>query len=234
MAITGTKAFTSGEVLTANDVNQYLMRGVKVFSSTAVRDAAYGGAGEPVLEEGETAFITGTDTLQVYGGTAVGWLNYPTTTQSGKVLQVVSTTKTDAFTSSSTTFVDLTGLTVTITPSSATSKILVTLIGQGQGTAGAANMQYRLMRDSTAICVGDAAGNRQPTSGMSFNGDNNSINTFGAIFLDSPNTTSATVYKTQVRLNTASTMYVNRSPSDADLTSVPRMASTITVMEISA
>lgn len=232
MAITGTKAFTSGEVLTANDVNQYLMRGVKVFSSTAVRDAAYGGAGEPVLEEGETCYITGTDQLQVYNGST--WQAYPTTTQSGKVLQVVSTTKTDAFTSSSTTFVDLTGLTVTITPSSATSKILVTLIGQGQGTAGAANMQYRLMRDSTAICVGDAAGNRQPTSGMSFNGDNNSINTFGAIFLDSPNTTSATVYKTQVRLNTASTMYVNRSPSDADLTSVPRMASTITVMEISA
>mgnify|MGYP007071580591 CR=1 FL=1 len=75
MAITGTKAFTSGEVLTANDVNQYLMRGVKVFGGTAIRDAAYGGAGEPVLEEGEACYLSDLDRVQVYGGTAAGWVN---------------------------------------------------------------------------------------------------------------------------------------------------------------
>jgi hypothetical protein len=70
MAITGTKLFASGDVLTANDTNQYLMRGVKVYSSTAVRDAAYGGAGEPTLEEGETCYITATDELQTYDGSS--------------------------------------------------------------------------------------------------------------------------------------------------------------------
>lgn len=79
MAITGTKLFSSGEVLTAANVNQYLMRGVKVFASTAVRDAAYGGAGEPTLEEGETCYITATDQLQVYNGST--WQAYPTTAE---------------------------------------------------------------------------------------------------------------------------------------------------------
>jgi len=74
MAITGTKLFTSGEVLTASDVNQYLMRGVKVFSSAAVRDAAYGGAGEPTLEEGEACYLADTNLVLVYDGSNwVGW-----------------------------------------------------------------------------------------------------------------------------------------------------------------
>ena len=74
MAITGTKAFASGEVLTANDVNQYLMRGVKVFGSAAVRDAAYGGAGEPTLEEGECCYLTDTNVVLVYNGSSwVAW-----------------------------------------------------------------------------------------------------------------------------------------------------------------
>ena len=70
MAITGTKAFTTGEILTSADVNRYLMRGVKVFDTTTDRDNAYGGAGEPVLEEGETCYVTAVDELQVYDGAA--------------------------------------------------------------------------------------------------------------------------------------------------------------------
>lgn len=67
MAITGTKKFIS-EVLTSSDVNQYLMRGVKVFANEAARTAAYGGAGEPTLEEGEVTYLADTNTMQVYDG----------------------------------------------------------------------------------------------------------------------------------------------------------------------
>lgn len=74
MAITGTKLFASGDVLTASDVNQYLMRGVKVFASAAVRDAAYGGAGEPTLEEGECCYLADTNLVLVYNGSSwVAW-----------------------------------------------------------------------------------------------------------------------------------------------------------------
>lgn len=70
MAITGTKLFISGEVLTAANVMQYLMRGVKVFADAATRDAAYGGAGEPTLEEGEMCYLLNTNQVLSYSGSA--------------------------------------------------------------------------------------------------------------------------------------------------------------------
>lgn len=70
MAITGTKLFVSGDVLTAAQVNQFLMRGVKVFADAATRNAAYGGAGEPTLEEGEVVYLIDTNQVVVYDGAA--------------------------------------------------------------------------------------------------------------------------------------------------------------------
>lgn len=70
MPITGTKLFVTGDVLTAVDTNQYLMRGIKVFADTSTRDAAYGGAGEPTLEEGEMCYLADTNVILAYSGTA--------------------------------------------------------------------------------------------------------------------------------------------------------------------
>jgi hypothetical protein len=70
MAITGTRLFVSGEVLTAANVNQFLMRGVKVYADAATRDAAYGGAGEPTLEEGEVCYLISTNQVLAYDGAA--------------------------------------------------------------------------------------------------------------------------------------------------------------------
>ena len=70
MAITGTKQWTAGEVVTAANVNQYLMRGVKVFADAAARTAAYGGAGEPTLEEGEASYLLDTNEFSIYDGAA--------------------------------------------------------------------------------------------------------------------------------------------------------------------
>lgn len=151
-----------------------------------------------------------------------------------RILQVASTTKTDTFTSTSTTFTDVTGLSVSITPRENTSKILVIMTAQMNGTSGAANCQYRLMRDTTAIGVGDVAGSRTPATGQAYVPDNNGVVTSSGLVLDSPATTSALTYKVQVRLNTASTLYVNRAPTDTDTAAVARYASTITVLEVSA
>lgn len=148
-----------------------------------------------------------------------------------RVLQVVSTTKTDTWTQSASpaTFYDVTGLSVSITPSSVDSKIfVVAMVNGGLGS-------HRLMRDSTAIAVGDAAGNRQQiTSGAA-----NVTNTSAArplIALDSPATTSATTYKIQMvsQADTTFTICVNRSDGDANFNYVGRGASSLTVMEISA
>jgi hypothetical protein len=71
MAGAGAKLFTSGSVLTASDVNTYLMdQTIMRFTSTTTRDAAFGGAGEPTLAEGMFAYTTDTNTLWLYNGSS--------------------------------------------------------------------------------------------------------------------------------------------------------------------
>ena len=154
----------------------------------------------------------------------------------GKVLQIVSTTKTDVFTSTSTSFTDITGLSVNITPSSSSNKIMVICSMMIGGQNGSLYV-YKLLRGSTDICVGDAASSRARStlfgqhSGSAYIGESTSIT-----FLDSPSTTSETTYKMQGRSETgaAQRISVNASDNDGDSANVGRTASTITVMEISA
>ena len=152
----------------------------------------------------------------------------------GKVLQVVSTTKTDVFTASTNSFVDITGLSVSITPSASNSKVMVIcniLIGGQNGTLYA----YKLVRGSTDISVGDAASNRTRASLFGQHTGSAYINVSNSItFLDSPNTTSSTTYKMQGRAEISDNqrISVNAHDNDADSANVGRGASTITVMEI--
>ena len=150
-----------------------------------------------------------------------------------RVLQTVSTTKTDTFTLTSTTYTDVTGLTVSITPSSATSKILVFAVVNGAGDTGVTVSSMQLMRGATAISVGDTAGSRVSNS-ATLVAAGSAIYSAIATYLDSPATTSATTYKIQVRSNVAGTAYVNRTANDANQADFSRSASSITVMEISA
>ena len=70
MAGAGAKLFTSGAVLTAAQVNTYLMdQTVMVFANTAARDAAFGGAGEPTLAEGMLCYLSDSNSLLYYTGT---------------------------------------------------------------------------------------------------------------------------------------------------------------------
>jgi hypothetical protein len=150
-----------------------------------------------------------------------------------RVLQVVSTFKSDTFTTSSTSFTDVTGLSVSITPQSATSKILVFAQVNGSEDFQVAAGFMQLVRDSTSIDIGDAAGSRRRVSAQFNNAFGSNLNINTLVFLDSPATTSATTYKIQVLTNSG-TVYVNRTKSDSDNTAHSRGASTITVMEISA
>ena len=71
MAGAGAKLFTSGSVLTAAEVNTYLMdQAVMRFADEAARTAAFGGAGEPTLAEGMVSYLMSTNAVQVYNGSA--------------------------------------------------------------------------------------------------------------------------------------------------------------------
>jgi hypothetical protein len=151
----------------------------------------------------------------------------------GTVLQVVSATKTNTFTMSSSTFSDVPDLSVTITPKFASSKILVTLSLSGSADEGTGGMFARLMRDSTAIGIGDSDGSRiRATIGnISTAAGIGSMSAF--TFLDSPATTAAVVYKAQVANNGGgTTVFINRTPNNSDLVNFARTASSITLMEI--
>jgi hypothetical protein len=155
---------------------------------------------------------------------------------SGSVVQVVSTTKTDTFSTSSTSFVDVTGMSVTITPSSTNSKIFV-MFHLTRGANIAALSTFRLMRDSTPVGNGTPASNRAGAIVTTYTGtadvDAHAIPASGT-FLDSPNTTSPVTYKIQALCQSSMVLWVGRSARDTDLPEHSRTSSTITVMEIAA
>lgn len=148
-----------------------------------------------------------------------------------KIGQVVSTLKTDTFTTTSTTFTDITGLSVSITPTLSTSKVLVTFTVQAANTASKTGYM-QLMRDSTAIAIGDAAGSRSRSTVLVRTAEDNIANTVSIMFLDSPATTSATTYKLQGRTESGATLFINRDNGYGNTAAYSTEASTITVMEV--
>ena len=150
----------------------------------------------------------------------------------GSVIQIQQTVKSDTFVSSSASWIDVTGMSVNITPTSSTSKILVRFAIHGTTT----NVAYvKLQRNGSDIAIGDAASNRIRCTAGNFNvgGDGNTTYLFTQEFLDSPGTTSTLTYKLQFRHESGgSNWHVNRTVNDPDSSTGMRGISTITVMEI--
>jgi len=195
--------------------------------TTDVVAAAIAGDGVMTLPTG-----TGTLATAAYVDAAVA--------AGGKVLQVVSVTKSDTFGLTSATFVDITGLSVTSAAlRSTSSRVKITVaIGRSSIATGYSSSAFRLMRDSTAIGVGDAAGVRtQASFAFNPNPNNDANHSAGGIaftFIDSPATTSTVVYKIQMMTQSAQQGYINRTIADGNDAGAPssRTVSTITIEEI--
>jgi hypothetical protein len=85
----GIKLFASGDVLTAAQVNTFLQDQVIArFATTATRDAAYGGAGEPTLAEGMFAYIDADNTVYYYTGSE--WRAYGVNNDSDQLVLAAS------------------------------------------------------------------------------------------------------------------------------------------------
>jgi hypothetical protein len=160
-----------------------------------------------------------------------------------RVLQVVSTNKTDIFSASlaSGATTDITGLSASITPSSTDSKVLVLVSFNGiQSTGGNfyASAGFQLKRASTIIGGGTTAGSRTSASATDYQAAINSYanSNLSTNFLDSPATTSATTYQVVMFNNREVTMtcYLNQVGNDGNTSNIGRLSSTITLMEISA
>ncbi len=160
-----------------------------------------------------------------------------TLNRAGNILQVVQTVKTDTFSASHGSTVDITGLSVSITPSSSSNKVLVTYDTNVSMANGSYHAHIFLVRGSTKIFLGDAEGSRTRASNFVISGNDGNGGIYyypvHGEFLDSPATTSATTYKIQL-LGQNNTMYVNRTQYDSDATGVNRIVSQITVKEVAA
>ena len=155
----------------------------------------------------------------------------------GAVLQVVQATLagTQAVSGASA-WRDVTSLSVSITPTSSSSKILVSFVVNCDGES---NVFFRIVRGATAIGVGNADGSRQQVSAANGYVPSNAAGTImmTSQFLDSPATTSSITYKAQAYSNDSAgsgTYYINYASGDGNAAYYSRCMSTITVMEIAA
>jgi hypothetical protein len=219
----GRKTFAAGEVLRAAEVNDYLMdQAVMRFGGTAARGSAIGTA----VSEGMVSYLDDLNQIQVYDGSA--WQRvYPSVANIGEIVQVVSVTKTNIFTSTATSYTDIPDLSLSITPTSASNKILLMVdVGSfGNANAGVAQA-LTFVRNTTILNQPDTGGLRGniQTYYNSTNSSSVSMN-----FLDSPATTSATTYKIQGASN-GGTWIINRLAADASFTAT----SNLTAMEVVA
>ena len=178
-------------------------------------------------------FKMGSKTVMSQSGTSnPTWgANAPT----GCIIQVQSFAYTDDNKSGTgTSFAD-TGLTVSITPTATSSKIMV-MAQVSMGASTNYRFAIRLVRDSTNIFIADPSGltsTTLATAGHQGSGGNMIDVTFPVMFLDSPSTTSATTYKIQAAAEqSAGTWYLNRGAAGGNNSTVYTVTSSITVMEV--
>ena len=198
--------------------------------TSVVTDAIKVGAAVTIGESGVNVVGVVTATSGIVGLTSTGL-------PSGSIIQVKQTLKTDTFSTNVYGYTNITGLSVSITPTSSSNKILIIVHLTGAGTLSATRVGYRVFKDgSTAVGSGDASGNRITGFGAIYHpSDQHSVATVSASMLDTPGDTSSHTYQVQTsNLSNSSSNYINRSESDSDNYYSMRSCSSITVMELAA
>ena len=185
---------------------------------------------------GETALASepaDTDEFLVSDAGTLKRIDYSLIKGGGKIAQVVQTEKTDTFTTTSTSFTDITGVTVDITPAATSSKILIIASIQVGGSS-TVREALKLVRDSSDIHIGDAASSRTRATIFINPQGAGVVHSASIVFLDSPSTTSATTYKIQGVVESGNELTINRSLTDSDSATYYRTPSSITAIEVSA
>lgn len=156
----------------------------------------------------------------------------------GGILQVQQAFKGDTFTSTATLAsggAAITGLSVTITPTSATNKILLFASIYGNGQASVTQIYTWFVRNSTKVGAGTPASNRLGVAGRYYWNDGNVSGCWPMIYLDNPTTTSSITYYVYGGTEGSGTFYVGRTNSDTDNDGFgARGSSSLTAFEVVA
>ncbi len=177
------------------------------------------------------------DRVMTLPDTADGTILTTTNPKAGNIIQIQQTVGTGTYSTTSQTYGDV--ITCAITPASTSNKIIcIYKIGLSTSNAGYSGAA-RLVRDSTAIYVGDAAGNRIQASSH-FVADSDGIGDVkifdqAGTFMDSPSTTSSITYRLQFRTDYSGTaVYAGRSKADTDHIYRGRVPTSLLLMEVAA
>ena len=152
----------------------------------------------------------------------------------GGIVQIVQATSDSQTSTTSTSFVD-TPLSIAITPTSTSSKILIRYNMNVAVNADTHIAFFKIVRGSTDIGNGNQGSSRTKchTALRGQHSDNNPHGVTAGEFLDSPSTTSATTYKIQYHVD-GNTCFINKATGDSDSAAHPSPLSTLTLMEVSA
>ena len=143
--------------------------------------------------EGQVIYETDTDMLAIWNGSAWRYIAATTPTY-GTVLQILVDSSTTPQNTTSGTYSD-TDLSISITPKTSTNKVLVMFSGISFSAATSTEGSFRVMRDSTEVAK---------IAGLSYNSAGNAIGSPSLVYLDSPSTTSAVIYKIQFKRDAGS------------------------------
>jgi len=202
---------------------------------SSLKLTADGGGGTVAIKG--PASTTGNNAFELtVPGTASGTI-LTSNSSVGKILQIQQLFKNDAVSatgSSETSFNDISGMSLAITPSSSSNKILVSYSIRVSSTPTGRNNSIRLVRGSTVIGAGTGGSTANATEHFRQMQDTNGniVDQCSFEFLDSPATTSETTYKLQWTIESG-TAYLNRR-GDAGGSSSFGLGSTITLKEVAA
>jgi hypothetical protein len=225
--VAGRKVFTSGEILTAADVNSFLMdQSVMVFADSSARSSAI-----PSPSEGMISYLQDTDAVEKY---TTAWESVDT----GGLIAVKSALKTDTFTASvgAGGNVAVTDLSITHAVSDPANKLIITAVfGATAHSADKGDTGLAVAEDGVFIGVGAAAGSRvRVGSNVRLTGTAaDAITSPSITFVHTPGAGSKTYTVRALNLRTSTqTVYVNRTENDGDSFVSPRAASSLVIQEV--
>jgi len=225
--VAGRKVFTSGEILTAADVNSFLMdQSVMVFADSSARSSAI-----PTPSEGMVTFREDQDVVEVYDGSAFKTV--------GGLVAVKDVLKTDTFSASVSAGgnVAVTDLSITHEVSDPANKLIISaFFGLAANSQGIANVGLAVHDGSGLIAIGDTAGSRTSVTagGVTQNTPDDLVSTMpSANFVYTPGSGSKTYTVRALNLSELTrTLYINRSERNSDVVFESRAVSSLVIQEV--
>lgn len=156
----------------------------------------------------------------------------------GKILQVLQTVKTDVFSTTSNSYVLVTGLTQAITVASTSNKILINVTLYGGVSSGNYVAGFKLAKDGSAMdgnTIGAASGNNAESGTFRFrNATDTHAEEASFMFLDTPADTNSHTYGILMKVFSSATARLGTTGTNGNYDQHMRCPCTITVMEVGA